>query len=114
MKTIIAGSRTVDKYSDVMKAILNIDWEITEVVSGTAKGADRLGERWASIHNVPLKLFPADWGHYGKSAGVIRNNEMAGYADALIALWNGWSKGTENMIDTARKKGLRVYIHMID
>jgi len=72
---------------------------ITEVVSGNARGADKLGEQWARRHGVPIKLMPANWADKGPKAALIRNAEMAEYADALIAIWDGKSTGTLHMID---------------
>ena len=80
------------------------------VVSGTARGADRLGERYAKEKGYQLRQFPADWDTHGRSAGPIRNGEMAKNADALIAFWNGHSSGTKNMIETAKRYGLPVRI----
>ena len=91
-------------------AIEEIDWQITEIVSGGAKGVDKLGEDWAEANYMSLKIFPANWYKYGKSAGYKRNEEMAEYADALIAIWDGKSKGTKHMIDIAKKQGLIVAI----
>ena len=68
---------------------------------------------WAFRTGTDVKEFPANWARHGRSAGPIRNQEMAEYADALIALWDGKSKGTENMISEAQKRGLKVYIHLI-
>lgn len=110
MKTIIAGSREITDFNLVEDAVKQSGFELTEVVSGTARGVDRLGEQWAEKHGVPVKRFPADWDKYGKAAGHIRNAEMADYANALVALWDGQSRGTKNMINTARKKGLTVYV----
>lgn len=109
MKVIIAGSRTIQDYRIVKTAIERSGFKITEVVSGTARGVDVLGERWAMDHNLPIKQFPADWDGNGRGAGYIRNMEMADYADALIAVWNGRSKGTQHMIATARKKDMEVF-----
>ncbi len=81
-----------------------------EIVSGTARGADRLGEFYAIDRNFPIQRFPADWDKYGKSAGYRRNSEMADYADMLIAFWNGQSRGTKHMIDIATEKGLIVHV----
>jgi len=86
--------------------------EVTEVVSGTARGVDQGGELWASVQGRPVKRFPADWDTYGKSAGHRRNAEMAKYADALVAIWDGKSRGTANMISEARKRGLVVFIYL--
>lgn len=110
MRTIIAGSRDGINYDDLLSAVEQIDWNPTVVLSGTARGADRMGERWASENNIPVEKFPADWNRYGKSAGYRRNAEMAQNADALIALWNGKSRGTKHMIDLANKAGLKIYI----
>jgi len=110
MKVIIAGSREITDYNKVETAIKAINLPITEVVSGTAKGVDRLGEQWAEAHNIPVKKFPADWNTYGKKAGYIRNEMMANYADALIAIWDGKSKGTKHMINLARTYELVVFV----
>jgi hypothetical protein len=118
MKVIIAGSRNITDYEEVCRAILfsNFD-DISEVVSGKAKGVDTLGERFAKEFDIPLKEFPAKWrpspGVYDKAAGIKRNVEMANYADALIALWDGKSPGTKHMISIAEKKGLKVYVHLV-
>lgn len=111
MKVIIAGSREItDKWS-IVEAVGATDWIISEVVSGTAKGVDILGEEWAKIHKIPIKQFPANWDKYGKAAGFRRNEEMAEYADALIAIWDGKSRGTLHMINSmvSRKKSVYVY-----
>jgi len=113
MKTIIAGSRDIDDYDAIKTAVVNSGYVITEVVSGKAKGVDKLGEKWATDNNVPVKEFPAYWNTYGKTAGFRRNNEMAKYADALVAVWDGRSKGTRHMIETATREGLRVYVQVV-
>lgn len=109
MKTIIAGSRGITDYSLLLKAYSECGFEITEVVSGGARGVDKLGERLAQELNLPLKIFPADWSK-GKQAGFIRNVQMAEHADALIAVWDGQSRGTAHMITIARSLGLKVYV----
>ena len=113
MKTIIAGTRTFNDYLVLLQAIGRIDWEITQVISGTAKGVDRLGERWAKKHNVPVERYFADWTTHRKRAGIIRNVLMVKKAEALLALWDGKSRGTDHIITIAREKGLRVYVQMI-
>lgn len=85
------------------------------VISGGAKGADRLGECYAFDNGYSVIRFQALWGVYGKSAGPRRNNEMAKFASesgsgTLIAFWDGESRGTKNMIDTARRYGLHVIV----
>lgn len=114
MKTIIAGSREGPTYTDIVVATYGLEWKITEVVCGMAPGADLLGKLWAEKHGIPVKCFPADWSRYGKRAGPIRNVQMAEYADALIAIWDGKSNGTAHMIREARSRGMLVCIFRID
>lgn len=110
MKVIVAGSRSIVDISEVQKAITESRFEITEVVSGTAKGVDKLGESYAVAHNIPVKKFPADWDRFRKKAGYLRNQEMAEYAEALIAIWDGESKGTAHMINIMKKIDKPVYV----
>lgn len=110
MKTIIAGSRSINDITIVTKAIEESKFEITEIVCGEARGVDLCGANWALKNNIPIKYFPANWDQYHKAAGMIRNKEMGDYADALIAVWDGKSRGTRNMIEYAKAKGLRVSI----
>lgn len=109
MRTIIAGSRSLG-HQEVALAMMHCGWWPTVVVSGTASGVDRAGEAWAKQYVVPVERYPAKWTLYGKSAGPIRNRQMADNAEALVAVWDGTSKGTKDMIDAARAKGLRVYV----
>lgn len=110
MKTIIAGSRSITDYDALLRAIGQAGWKITEVLSGGTTGVDRMGERWAKENGVPVRMFPADWIKYGKSAGPIRNMQMAEQADALIVLWDGKSKGAKSMIRIAREVGLPILV----
>lgn len=110
MKTIVAGSRDFAEYDLLALHLDQSPWRITEVVSGKARGADSLGEEWAAHNDIPVSSFPADWNKYGKSAGYIRNSAMADEAGALVAFWDGKSKGTKHMIDLALGKRLYVYV----
>ncbi len=114
MKVIIAGTRTAE-YHHIGKALFDCPFkhEITEVVCGGAKGADTHGRSWADKFEIPVKSFPAAWVLYGKSAGPIRNDEMARYADALILVWNGRSPGSANMLRTAKFRNLKIYEYKI-
>lgn len=114
MKTIIAGSRDITDYDYVEKAIKESGFNITEVVCRGARGVDTLGASWANTYGVPVKYFPANWDKYGRGAGPIRNKEMALYADALIALWDGISKGTGDMIQQARLVNLNRFVKIGD
>ena len=113
MKVIIAGGRDITDYNLVLSAIQESEFEITEVISGMASGVDELAVRYAKENNLPLQEFWAEWNFYGKSAGPIRNRQMASSADALIAIWDGKSRGTKNMIDEATKKGLKIKVYNV-
>jgi len=108
MKTVIAGSRTIRDYDVLEKAIQKSGFRITEVVSGMAKGVDSLGLLWAKKHKIPVSEFHANWEEYGKSAGMIRNAEMAEYADCAIVIHTN-SKGSLNMVERMRKLGKDVF-----
>ncbi len=114
MKVIIAGSRDVTDYTTLLMAIAKSGFNITGVISGTANGADKLGEQYARNNDIPIDQYPADWS-LGKSAGYIRNEEMADCsgAEGLIALWKDKSRGTGHMIDIAMDRDLKVYIERI-
>lgn len=124
MRLIIAGSRSFGHYAGdterdyvllckVMRDRgFNAD-TVTTVISSTAPGADRLGERWAIDAGIPVVRYPAKWrlgGLYNHAAGFERNAAMAEQADQLIAFWDGESNGTRNMIKIARTKGLHVIV----
>jgi len=120
MKTIIAGSRTFTDAAVVVSAIRDANIAITEVVCGGARGVDAIGKGWGEDNHIPVTMFLADWDkHRGQNgaknpAGMIRNQVMADYAEALIAVWDGVSPGTRAMIDMAEKRGLLVYVHRVD
>lgn len=113
MKVIIAGSRTIDPSTDLLYSLLShfeLSEGLTEIVSGTAGGVDKAGEQLAdSLRYTTLKRFPADWNQYGKSAGYRRNTDMAEYADALLLIWDGKSKGSGHMKDIMNKLGKPIY-----
>lgn len=114
-RVIIAGTRYFNDY-ELLRTSCNNLLSVKQrthsvvIISGTARGADQMGERYARERGFQLRRFPAAWEQYGKSAGHIRNAKMADNADALIAFWDGESKGTKNMIDNARRKGLAVRV----
>ena len=115
-RIIIAGSRYFTDYDLLKKKCAKIsELKNPVIISGHAKGADVLGERFAREHNIPLKIFPANWEKYGNKAGPIRNEEMAKYASKanksyLVAFPLGESRGTMNMINVAKQHGLKVYV----
>lgn len=112
MKVIIAGGREFNDYNKLRSYCDHLlqNQVVVEIVSGTARGADLLGEKYANERGYQITRFPANWDEYGKSAGYIRNEEMAKYGDALIAFWDGKSRGTEHMIKLAKQYNLKVKI----
>ena len=113
---IVAGSRSFDDYKLLkekcdyyLSDALAKGYDI-EIVSGTAKGADKLGEQYAKERGYHIAYFPADWKTYGKRGGYIRNQQMANFSDALILFWDGSSRGSKHMLDIARNKGLAVRV----
>jgi hypothetical protein len=121
-RLIIAGTRSFSRYKILKEKVLFIisfvDAKDIEIVSGACDsgvltftrkdgtkvyGADGLGERLADEYNFPIKYFPADWDKYGKAAGPIRNEEMSLYGTNCIIFWDGKSKGTFSMINSAKK-----------
>lgn len=113
MKVIIAGSRTIKSLVMVQQAVAESKFVIEEVVSGCAQGVDMLGECWADENNLGIVHFPANWDKYGNSAGPRRNEQMAAYADALVAVWDGASSGTKHMIDTMKKLNKKVFVKIV-
>lgn len=114
-RVIIAGGRDFNDYpllkETMDKLLVNITDEIT-VLCGQAKGADTLGEQYAKENGYTVSYHPADWEQYGKRAGYLRNEQMAQNADALVAFWNGKSRGTKHMIGLAMHYGLKVRIKL--
>lgn len=113
VKTIIAGSRGIIDYS-LVSQIIQDHPEITEIVSGLARGVDTLAKKYGEANNIPVKEFPADWDKYKKLAGIIRNEEMAAYADKLIAIWDGKSRGTEHMIITMKRLNKPTVVYTVN
>lgn len=110
-RLVIAGSRDFNDYTLLSKTVDKhlkdkVDAAEIVIISGTAPGADQLGERYAKEREYKLECYPADWGHYGNAAGPIRNMNMADIADDVIVFWDGESSGTKNMIETAKAKNI--------
>jgi hypothetical protein len=118
MRLIIAGSRGFDDYALLESSVFTFLKELEdkhspiEIISGTAGGADTLGEKFAKRLNLKLTRVPANWDLHGKAAGYKRNVKMAENADACICFWDGVSKGTQHMINIARKYDLSLKIVM--
>lgn len=108
MKVIVAGGRDfVPADGDgAWLADTLAELKATEVVSGCARGADKFGEEIAEAVGLRVRKFPAEWEEHGRAAGVIRNQQMADYADALIVFPGG--KGTIDMESRALQQELDV------
>ena len=102
MKLAVVGSRTFNDY-DLLKRSLEVIPNITEIVSGGAKGADSLAEKWAFEHAINITIFKPDWEKEGLAAGFIRNKLIVDHCDKVIAFWDGKSKGTAHSISLAEK-----------
>lgn len=123
MKIIIAGSRDVTDYEVVRQAVIESGYwkefgKSIEVISGTARGVDRLGEEFARKNGLIVHRFPADWDTHGNAAGHIRNRVMGDFAKEhdgrIIAVYNGISPGTKGMIAYARDIDLKGFIYRTD
>jgi hypothetical protein len=116
MKTIIAGTRDIKNPKHLLEAIRLAEQNgiyLDEIVSGMAVGPDYMGYRYGLAKGIPVKPFPADWIRFGKAAGPIRNQKMAEYANALIAIWDGKSTGTHDMIERAKACGLKIFVYKV-
>lgn len=103
MKLAIIGSRNFTNYKLLQEILEQYKPKITLVVSGAAKGADSLGEKWALENNIQTLIFPADWNQYGKRAGFIRNEDIIKNCDCCVAFWDGESKGTKHSLSLCKK-----------
>lgn len=114
MRVIVAGSRgfTHEDYETVENACLMSGYWFSTVLCGLAEGVDRLGEEFAKRMSIPVEYYPADWKQFGGRAGIMRNGAMAKNADALVAVWDKKSPGTEHMIQAARLRGLLVHVRI--
>lgn len=122
IRIIVAGTRTFSDYELLRSKLDDFVSKLKQkhpdkqvvIITGAAKGADKLGSLYARNHNIPLKEFPADWNTYGRAAGPIRNQQMSDYAlhevPVLIVFWDGESRGTKNMINIAKRHNVQTEI----
>lgn len=115
IKIIVAGGREFDDYpllenriDHIIKNIKNTN-SIT-IVSGGARGADSLGEKYAKEHKLNLEKYPAEWDKFKNEAGPIRNQYMSWCSSHLIAFWDEESRGTKSMISMAKNDGLNTRV----
>lgn len=114
-RVVIAGCRNYFDYAQAKKYIdlclKNIRKQFTIIIiSGGCHGADMIGLRYATENNMTFEVYNADWIHFGKAAGPLRNRHMAEVCDYVICFWDGKSKGTFSMIQEAKRlnKPLRI------
>lgn len=114
MRTIIAGSRSIMDKDLVFRTVDSCGFadQITEVFCGGAGGVDAFGAAWAWAHKIPIRWFRPEWDKYGKVAAILRNCEMATYADAAVVIWDGESRGTSHILGYFKKLDppVRVYL----
>lgn len=113
MKVIVSGSRSITSgvHACINRAIEEAGWGAVDlVVSGGAEGVDERAEDWAKEQEIPCYILPAEWEENGKAAGAARNAKMAEIGDALIAIWDGSSKGTRDMMRKAHTEGLPIFL----
>jgi len=103
MKVAIIGSREFNDYALVCKTLDPVKNRITLIVSGGARGADSLGERYAEENGIGTRIFIPDWDRYGKRAGFLRNKDIVEVADVIVAFWDGKSPGTASALDYAEQ-----------
>ena len=124
MKVIIAGSRSIarlssrrwgyDKLATYLEAaIAESGFQITEVITGGAAGTGRAGEQWAERKGIPATVIKPNW-KLGRGAGLIANRQLAEASEGLIALFDGASTGTQDMINHMRAAGMPVYVSVIE
>ena len=108
MKLAVVGSRTFNDYNLLVKYLnfIHNKEEITLIISGGAKGADKMSEYWAKDHNIETKIFIPEWnkqGTFNRRAGFERNELIIKECDKVVAFWDGESNGTRNDISLAKK-----------
>lgn len=112
MNVLIAGSRGFDDWRRLCEtmAIYKRDHRIKRIISGGAKGADKLGERYARRYHIPLLRIKPEWQKYGRGAGLLRNQELVDAADHVFCFWDGKSKGTRDTMRKTKEAGKSIDI----
>ena len=118
-RTVIAGSRSVDEYDRIVNAIESAPFEIATVISGGANGVDTLGEQWANENGIPVRQYlPEEFEERASDRGMpsplVRNEKMAEVGEALLAIWDGESRGTKHMVSCAEREGIPVHLVRVD
>lgn len=113
MKLVIFGSRSLFPTAGTIDRAVFARWGVLPslVICGMARGADLSGRTWAKFRGIPVLEMPADWDRYGRRAGILRNEQMAGVATAGLGFWDGSSAGTANMVKNLQRRG--IYPHVV-
>jgi len=106
----VVGDRRFTDYALRCSVLDRVHTPISIIVSGGARGADTLAERYADSHNIPMQIFHAKWNQYGRSAGPRRNTLIVESSDAMVAFLAPGSIGTRNSIAQAKERGIPVHI----
>ena len=117
MRLGIIGSRTLNQ-NNVKEVIAQVisksKTPINEIVTGGANGVDAIAEFFAKENKIKCTVFLPQYEIYGKRAPLIRNNIILENSDAILAIWDGESKGTLYTINRSKKLGLKVMIVNLD
>ncbi|MBQ2676529.1 MAG: DUF2493 domain-containing protein [Clostridia bacterium] len=116
-RIVVGGCRDYNNYfvfkEFMAECLSKINSENIIILSGHCSGVDQMAEKYAQEHKLPLEIYPAEWGKYGRAAGPKRNQIMVENAEIVIAFWDRKSKGTKNLISCAEKSGKKKYIKYI-
>ena len=109
MKVAVIGSRglRVENLEDYLPE------DVTEIVSGGARGVDACARSYALRHGLKLTEFLPEYGKYGRGAPLRRNITIIEYADLVLAFWDGKSRGTKFVIDNCKKRNIPVVVHRL-
>ena len=110
IKLGVVGSRGFNDYKLLKDTLDKYKDKTFVMVSGGAKGADQLGEKWAKENNIKTLIFRPDWDKFGKIAGFLRNKDIVDNSDVIVAFWDGLTKGTENTINLTKTAGKELEI----
>lgn len=106
----VGGTRAFNNYWLAYKYLNRMLAKTSIILSGGARGADEVGETYGQLNGHPVEVYPADWNKYGKSAGMIRNAEVAKHATSAIFFWDNKSRGTANSIELCKKRNIKPII----
>lgn len=124
MILIISGSRGfhTDEYLDKLDEAIRLSgFKPTRIIHGdNMQSVDRLARKWAKFHNIPDEGIAADWNEANRlgipvgAMGPIRNGKLEKKGQALVAMWNGETPGTKDMIDKIRRAGKPGFVYRLD